>query len=136
MLTSNISPGKAIEYYKKAINLKPHHVLYFGLGGAYERQGNFDEAITAYQESIKIRPTFTYGLYSLALIYSKQDRYQDAIELLRKVVELEPRNTFAQHALGMVHIQTGERTGAMQQYYLLKNPDSNLATDLLARIPK
>jgi tetratricopeptide (TPR) repeat protein len=100
---------KAIEYYKKAIDLKPHHVLYLGLGEAYERQGKPAEAITAYQESIKIKPTFTYGLYNLALIYSKQDRYQDAIELLRKVVELEPRNTFAQHALGVVYIQTGEK---------------------------
>ena len=127
---------KAIAYYKKAIDLKPHHVLYLGLGEAYERQGKPAEAITAYQESIKIKPTFTYGLYSLALIYSKQDRYQDAIELLRKVVELEPRHTFAQHALGMVYIRTGEKPGAMQQYYLLKNLDSNLAADLLARIPK
>jgi protein O-GlcNAc transferase len=127
---------KAIEYYKKAIDLKPQHVLYFSLGTAYGRQGNLAEAVKAYQESIKIKPTFTYALYSLALIYSKQDRYQDSIELLRKVVELEPRHIFAQHALGMVYIQTGEKTGAMQQYYLLKNLDSNLAADLLARIPK
>jgi tetratricopeptide (TPR) repeat protein len=30
---------KAIEYYKKAIDLKPQHVV-FSLGAAYERQGN------------------------------------------------------------------------------------------------
>jgi tetratricopeptide (TPR) repeat protein len=106
------------------------------LGGAYARQGNLGEAIKAYQESIKIKPTFTYGLYNLAVLYSKEDRNQDAIELPRKVVELEPRHTFVQHALGMVYIYAGEKAGAMQQDYLLKNLDSNLAADLLAKILK
>jgi len=127
---------KAIEYYKKAIELKPNHVLYFGLGSAYEKKGDLEGAVRAYQESIKIKPTFTYGRYNLAVVYSKQDRPQEAIELLRKVVGLEPRHIFGQHALGMIYIRIGDKTGAMQQYYILKNLDPKLAADLLAAIPK
>lgn len=127
---------KAIEFFQKAIELKPQHVLYFSLGTAYEKLGKLEEAAKAYQVSIKIKPTFTYALYSLALIDSKQDHPQEAIELLRKVVQIEPRNVFAQHALGVLYVRTGEKTGAMQQYYILQTLNPNLAADLLKTIPK
>ena len=127
---------KAIEYYKKAIELKPNHVFYLSLGTAYEKHGNLEEAARAYEESIKIKPTFVYGLYNLAVVYSKLDRIPEASELLRKVVEIEPRNVFGQHARGMLYIRTGNKTGAMQQYYILKDLDPKLAADLLKLIPK
>jgi len=88
----------------------------------------------AYRESLKIKPTFTYSLYNLALLYGKQDRAPEAIELLRKVIELEPNQAFAQHALGVMYVRTGEKTGAMQQYYALQNLNPKLAADLLSMI--
>jgi tetratricopeptide (TPR) repeat protein len=127
---------KSIDYYQKTIELKPHHVLYLSLGTAYEKLGKLEEAAKAYQESIKIKPTFTNALYSLALIDAKQDRPQEAIELLRKVVQIEPRNVFAQHALGVLYVRTGEKNGAMQQYYILQTLNPKLAADLLKSIPK
>jgi hypothetical protein len=54
----------------------------------------------------------------------------------RKVVELEPRNVFGQHALGAFYVRTGNKTGAMQQNYILKDLDPKLAADLLKLIPK
>lgn len=57
-------------------------------------------------------------------------------ELLRKLVELEPRNVFAQHATGSFYVRTGNKTGAMQQYYIVKDLDPKLAADLLKLIPK
>lgn len=127
---------KAIEYYQKAIDLKPQHVLYLSLGTAYEKLGKLEEAAKAYRESIKIKPTFIYALYNLALIDAKQDRPQEAIDLLRKVVQLEPRNVFAQHALGVLYVRTGEKNGAMQQYDILQTLNPKLAADLLKTIPK
>ena len=116
--------------------MKPQHVLYLSLGAADEKLGKLEDAAKAYQESIRIKPTFTYALYNLAVIDSKQDRPQEAIELLRKVVELEPKNIFAQHALGMLYFRTGEKTGAMQQYYILQTLNPKLAEDFLRSIPK
>lgn len=106
------------------------------LGTAYEKQGNLDEAARAYGESVKLKPTFVYALYNLAVVYVKKDRLPEAGDLLRKVVELEPRNVFGQHALGMVYVRLGDKTGAMQQYYILKDLDPKLAADLLKLIPK
>lgn len=50
--------------------------------------------------------------------------------------QVEPRNGFANHALGLAYLRTDNTTGAMQQYPILQNIDPNLATDLLAYIPK
>ena len=127
---------KAVEYYNKAIGLKPNHVLYLGMGRAYEKQGKIDDAITAYQMSIEIKPKFTQGLYSLASLYLYQDRPQEAIDLLRRLLEVEPRNVFANHALGLAYLNTGNKTGAMQQYYILQNLNPNVAAQLLNQIPK
>ena len=41
-----------------------------------------------------------------------------------------------QHALGAFYVRTGNKTGAMQQYYILKDLDPKLAADLLKLIPK
>jgi hypothetical protein len=51
-------------------------------------------------------------------------------------VQIEPRNVFAQHALGVIYVRTGEKSGAMQQYYILQTLNPKLAADLLKSIPK
>ena len=127
---------KAIESYRKAIELKPNHVYYLSLAEAYEKRGKFEEATKAYEESIKIKPTFTYALYNFSLIHLKQGRPQEAIELLRKTIEIEPTNGFANHALGIAYVRTGNKTGAMQQYYILQNLNPRAAADLLDAIPQ
>jgi Flp pilus assembly protein TadD len=127
---------KAIESFKRAISLKPHHVLYFSLGNTYQKLGRLDEAAQAYQRSIEIKPSFTYGLYQLGLIYSGQGRHSDAINLFRKVLDVEPRDVYANHALGVSYAVIGNKTGAMQQYYILKDLNPDLAASLLSLIPK
>jgi len=57
-------------------------------------------------------------------------------EPLRKMLEVDPRNAIGIHALGLAYAQTGEKTGAMQQYYLLQSLNPRLAGDLLKAIPK
>jgi hypothetical protein len=43
---------------------------------------------------------------------------------------------FGQHALGAFNLRSGNKTGAMQQYYILLELDPKLAADLLRLIPK
>lgn len=41
-----------------------------------------------------------------------------------------------QYVLGAFYVRTGNKTGAMHQYYILKDLDPKLAADLLKLIPK
>jgi tetratricopeptide (TPR) repeat protein len=95
-----------------------------------------DDAIAAYQKSIERKPTFTFSLYQLGYVYMKQGRPQEAIEPLRKLLAIEPNHIFGNHSLGLAYAQTGDKTGAMQQYYVLQNLNPRLAANLLEAIPK
>jgi len=68
------------------------------------------------------------------MIYSRQGRHQEAIDLFRKVLEVEPRHVYANHALGVMYTVIGNKTGAMQQYYILKDLNPDLAASLLRSI--
>ena len=86
--------------------------------------------------NLEKKPTFVRSLYELASVYMKKGEAQNAIEPLRKMLEVEPRNTFGIYALGLAYAQTGERTGALEQYYLLQSLNPQLAATLMRSIPK
>jgi len=48
----------------------------------------------------------------------------------------EPTHEYGNFSLGQVYAQLGDKTGAMQQYYVLQNLNPRLAALLLAQIPK
>ncbi|HZN00458.1 MAG TPA: bacterial transcriptional activator domain-containing protein, partial [Pyrinomonadaceae bacterium] len=87
-------------------------------------------------KSLELKPEFAFSLYSLAYVYLRQGRYQEAIPPSQKLMGVEPKHIFGNHALGVAYAQTGNRTGAMQQYYVLQTIDPKLAADLLKLIPK
>lgn len=128
--------NESVECYKKVVQLKEHHVLYMSLGEAYERQGNFAEAIVAFQKSLRLRSSNTFSLYGLAGIYMKQGKDAEAIETLRKLLEIEPRHVYGNHALGLAYARTGNKEAAMQQYHTLQTLNPNAAADLLRHIPR
>jgi tetratricopeptide (TPR) repeat protein len=127
---------QGIECYQRLIKLKANHVFYFMLGDLYEQQGKFGEAATAYQNSIELKPAFTFALYGLGHVRIRQGQHAEAIEPLRKLLEVEPKHLHGNHALGLAYVRTGNKTGAMQQYYTLQNLNSRLAAELLEQIPK
>lgn len=56
------------------------------------------------------------------------------MESFRKVLPNEPTNVYANRALGIV--VTGDKNSAMQQSYILKNFNADLAADLLKAISR
>ena len=125
---------KAAEAYKRAAELKPHHVLYYSLGNAYQKLGRLDEALEAYRKSIEMKPTFTQALYEQGGIHFNRGNYPAAVESFRKILQTEPNHVYALHGLGIIYATTGDKTAAMQQYYILKDLNADMAADLLRRI--
>ena len=127
---------KAVEAYERAVSYKPNHVFYLSLGESYTKLGKMDEAVRALQKSLEIKPSFNYALFELGKIYAGQGRHHDAIPLFKKILESEPTHVFANHALGVMYAMTGNKAGAMQQYYILENLNKDVANALLRSIPK
>jgi Flp pilus assembly protein TadD len=66
----------------------------------------------------------------------KQGKAEEAIEPLRRLLEVEPKHIYGNHALGLAYVILGNKTGAMQQYYVLQTLNPRLAADLLKGIPQ
>jgi tetratricopeptide (TPR) repeat protein len=127
---------KAVSCYQEAIQKDPNHVYYFSLGHSYELLGQLDQAITAYKQSLEKKPNYILSLYQLAGVYIRKRDMRDAIDPLRKLLAEEPNHEQAISALGEVYAFMGDKTGAMQQYYILQNLNPRRAADLLRQIPK
>lgn len=70
-----------------------------GIGYGLARKVN--QAISAFQESIRLRPREPQGYFHLALAYGMQGRFDEAAAELRRVLRLDPESTDAAHHLGV-----------------------------------
>jgi tetratricopeptide (TPR) repeat protein len=66
------------------------HLVYHQLGYAYEMLGNYNDAITAYQKSIDLRPTSADYYNSLAVAYAKAGKLPEATQACEKAASLDP----------------------------------------------
>lgn len=129
---------KLEEVRRRYASTKVGPVALADLGNAYLKKGNFDEAISCYQGSLKglDRQSSLYGLVleTLGTAYEAKGAWDGALETYERLArEGTPAyQTQAQLGLGRVYEAKGDRAKAMAHYeaYLKDNPDS-LAGDWL-----
>jgi tetratricopeptide (TPR) repeat protein len=76
----------AVEYYEKAILLKPKEVYYVNLGNSLMFLGRQQEAIQLYEETIKMNPNHLNAKVCLAKAYESEKRFQEAEAIWENVV--------------------------------------------------
>ncbi|MCF3607000.1 tetratricopeptide repeat protein [Planktothrix agardhii 1033] len=68
----NLEEQEAIQYYQKAIELKPDLPQpYLYLGHIFSNKGESEQAIYHYQQSIKLKPDSIDSYANIANIYAK-----------------------------------------------------------------
>lgn len=87
---------------------------WYWLGGAESKAGNHAEAITAYQEAIRLDSSLAAPHYSLGNIYSLLGQLDEAEQHYRKVVEMEPQCYSAMASLSRIARQRGDDEAAAQ----------------------
>jgi tetratricopeptide (TPR) repeat protein len=85
--------SQSIEYFKKAIELDPGLAsAYNGLGGAYKIIGKIDDAISCWENSLKLNPNYDFAVYNLGMaFYEKEDKAQ-ALGYFKKYLALKANN--------------------------------------------
>jgi tetratricopeptide (TPR) repeat protein len=79
------------------------------------REGErFEEAISLYQEALKLRPTWSEGWWYLGTLYYGQDRYDEAVGPLRRLVALEPQGGAGWALLGLSEFQIRDYDRALE----------------------
>lgn len=104
--------AQAIYHYQQAIKLPIYPILKLGsynnLGNLLKDAGDFNNAITNYETTIRIDPTFAVGYFNLGLTYKAMNLFTDAITAYKKSIKLNPYYAEAYQSLGVVLLKVGQ----------------------------
>jgi tetratricopeptide (TPR) repeat protein len=78
----------------------------FQKGVEYGRQGNPEQAITEFQEVVRLQPDLMEGHLNLAIALASLNRIQDALAEFQQVLRLDPNNAQAANYLKSINGQT------------------------------
>ncbi len=80
----------AVNAFKELIETYPNYIEgYLGLGHAYERLSQYDEAIEAVEIAIEINPDDPLVYTSLSMCYQRKGMIQEAEDAMAKSQELQ-----------------------------------------------
>ncbi len=99
---------------------------YSGLGDALDKKGQTDEAISQYQEAIRLAPGFAEAHYNLGVALDKRDQTDEAIRQYQEAIRLKPDYAEAQNNLGFALAAKGRFDEAIENYHkaIQINPNS------------
>ena len=105
----NESYDKALECYKKAIELSPdNHILYSNISAVYIKKKNFDEALTNAIKSTKINPKWYKSWSRVGTCLMKLNRNDDALISFKKAKELNKEDKYINDMIEKLEVDTEE----------------------------
>lgn len=86
-------PDKAMEEFKKALEINPHYPpAHYNLGIVYAEKNLYAQAIREYQETLRLDPDFTDTHGNLGIAYRETASYDLAINELKTVLRIKPHD--------------------------------------------
>jgi tetratricopeptide (TPR) repeat protein len=64
-------------------------------GDRFFQQKQFSDALSAYQDAVKLDDQNTNALLKVGLVFANQNRFQEAIDTWEKVLQIDPSNRYA-----------------------------------------
>ncbi len=78
--------GEALENVQSSIKLQPRQTMAYNLKGLIlEKQNKLDEAVTAYEQAVKVTPDDVLSNYNLGVAYFKTESFARAKEAFLKI---------------------------------------------------
>jgi len=128
-----LDEGKAA--FEKVIRLNPDAApAYFNIGISYTRLGHYHEAINANKEVLRIKPDFAPAYNNMGLVYGKLGQPNEEVKAYKEAIRVEPDYVSAHFNLGTALLQKGDKTGALDEYKILKPLDKEAADKLFNKI--
>ncbi|HKZ57259.1 MAG TPA: tetratricopeptide repeat protein [Thermodesulfovibrionales bacterium] len=125
---------KAIENYKKAIEINPNLAdAYVGLGTIYLDDEQVDEAIKYFKRAIEINPAYIAAYLNLGATYEYNDQLDEAIVSYEKTIEINPRIVRVYVSLGDLYLQKGDRDKAIKAYEKIIELEPNSELGIYAK---
>jgi tetratricopeptide (TPR) repeat protein len=99
--------------------------FYVALGDAWRNSGKFQEAVTAFEEALKLKPNSIIALQSLAGTLKAMGELSRGQEVLRRASHIAPQNADIWFQYGLLDAQLGHTENALEkiQKAVTLNPD-------------
>jgi tetratricopeptide (TPR) repeat protein len=121
---------KAIKLYRRATELKSHHILYLSLGNSLRKLGRNEEAFEAFRKAIDIKPDSIHPLKFYADALRETGKRREAVEIYQKILKIEPNNSPALFNLAILSLKLMDLESAQRYYETLRKADAPLAKNL------
>ena len=108
--------SQALEEFQKTAELgpiTPDLLLDWGL--AYDHLGQFDQALTKFQQAALIEPT-AHFYTQIGMAYAQQSRWPEALQALATAEKLDPKFPETYSYRGKIYLNTNQVPSAIQEY--------------------
>ena len=126
----------AEQYFENIIQLYPNYARgYYNFGKHRQNIGDYQSALSLYNQSISINPTDAQTYYNIGFCYLQIQEYTQAIEFFTKVIELDNTFLLAYHARAYLYDITKQKDKAISdwKHCLMLNPSYIPALQALSK---
>lgn len=111
--------------YPEGIASRQEAVYYYNEGVRYQKEGNFKDAIEAYEKALLMSSQYNkFILHNKGVIYAQQGDLKKAEETFLEVLRLDPYYAPAKLNLGLIYDRQPDKLKAMQYWWKMFNVDS------------
>lgn len=108
---------KALNYYLKAIDVRPGYMYVYSMVGAiYRKQGKVNLAEAYLKEAIAMQTAIPNTHFDLGFVYFHQKKYKEALKCFQNVIEMAPRYAGAYNNLAITYHLIGEKEKAHETW--------------------
>jgi protein O-mannosyl-transferase len=117
--------GAEREWLRSLGPLPPYASTLNDLGLLRADQKRYDEAVSYYQQAIRVRPKYADPYKNLGFTYAAMDRAADAEREFSEAVELAPLNSLVRNAYGHFLLDQSRPVEAQEQFAASATDDPN-----------
>lgn len=107
---------EAIGHYYAALQIRPHSTLASNMGLCYQKSGDTEKAMEAYQQAVRIDPSNAYAHNNISALYFRDGDYESALDYAEAALDLDGQMAVALGTAAICHALLGN-TEAYQMYY-------------------
>jgi tetratricopeptide (TPR) repeat protein len=109
--------AQGVEYFKQVLLKYPaDRRAYYNLGLGHFHLNNFQEALSAYNNAIRIKPDDALSYQYRGRVYYMMENFPECLKDYEKVVEINPDDPIAYYNVGTAKGRIGNYLGAIKDF--------------------
>lgn len=128
---------KAYECFKKSLQLNPEPFVsasaWRGLGHLLMLKGQYNEAVQAGENAVRLKPDYSEGWTLLGSVYLITGEVNKAVTALEEAIRLDKSDTRPYFMLGLAYDTAGRRSDLVQLYAQLREINAKAAEEFFKK---